>query len=69
YHPYFRPNESGNKSDVRFAKITRIDGSGLTIEPQSVFLIINALPFAPELLYPGEEKGQTHSGELEYDKN
>ncbi|MGP2569562.1 glycoside hydrolase family 2 TIM barrel-domain containing protein [Ornithobacterium rhinotracheale] len=69
YHPYIRPQESGNKSDVRYAKITRNDGSGFTIEPQSVFLNINALPYAPEQLYPGEEKGQTHSGELEYDKN
>ncbi|QAR30704.1 DUF4981 domain-containing protein [Ornithobacterium rhinotracheale] len=69
YHPYIRPQESGNKSDVRYAKITRDDGSGFTIEPQSSFLNVNALPYAPEQLYPGEEKGQTHSGELEYDKN
>ncbi|WGU70485.1 hypothetical protein QIU18_14010 [Capnocytophaga canimorsus] len=32
YHPYLRPQESGNKTDVRYAKITRADGSGFRIQ-------------------------------------
>ncbi|MBV7441476.1 DUF4981 domain-containing protein [Weeksellaceae bacterium TAE3-ERU29] len=69
YHPYVRPQESGNKSDVRYAKITREDGTGFLIQSTDELLNVNALPYSPEQLFPGLEKQQTHSGELEYDKN
>ena len=69
YHPYIRPQESGNKTDVRYAKITRKDGSGFMIQSTDELLNVNALPYSPDQLFPGLEKHQTHSGELEYDKN
>lgn len=67
YHPYVRPQESGNKTQVRYAKLLRKDGSGILIQSEDTFLNINALPYSPASLYPGEEKQQTHSGELEKD--
>lgn len=68
YHPYVRPQESGNKTQVRYAKILRKDGSGILIQSESNLLNVNVLPYSPQSLYPGEEKTQTHSAELEKDK-
>lgn len=69
YYPYIRPQESGNKTDVRWAKLSRRDGSGWMIRFTDSLLNINALPYAPDQLYSGPEKQQAHSGELTYDKN
>ncbi len=69
YFPYIRPQESGNKTDIRWAKITRKDGTGFMVVATDTLLNINVLPYAPNELYPGFQKMQTHSGELEYDKN
>jgi beta-galactosidase len=68
YHPYVRPQESGNKTDVRWAKLTTASGYGFTIQFINDFLNVNALPYSPEQLYPGERKAQTHSFELEPDQ-
>ncbi|MDO5105210.1 glycoside hydrolase family 2 TIM barrel-domain containing protein [Capnocytophaga sp.] len=67
YHPYVRPQESGNKTQVRYAKLLRKDGSGILIQSEGQLLNINVLPYSPQSLYPGEEKKQTHSAELEKD--
>jgi beta-galactosidase len=69
YYPYIRPQESGNKTDVRWAKMTRKDGSGFLIAVTDSLLSINALPYSAEQLYSGPEKKQLHSGELVPDKN
>lgn len=68
YYPYIRPQESGNKTDVRWAKLIRNDGSGLMIQFVDSLIQVNALPYAPEQLATGSEKKQAHSGELEFDK-
>lgn len=68
YFPYIRPQESGNKTDVRWAKLTRTGGSGFMIQYVDSLIQINAIPYAPEQLTTGVEKKQAHSGELEYDK-
>lgn len=45
--PYIRPQECGNKTDVRFASLTQgIDGSGLRIEGDPTFEV-NTLPWTP----------------------
>ncbi len=67
YYPYIRPQESGNKTDIRWAKLTRKDGTGIMIAATDTLLNLNVLPYAPDQLYPGPEKLQTHSAELEYD--
>jgi beta-galactosidase len=69
YYPYVRPQESGNKTDVRWAKLTRKDGSGIMIAAVDTLLNINALPYSVEQLFSGPEKQQKHSGELEPDNN
>ncbi|PKV62947.1 beta-galactosidase [Pontibacter ramchanderi] len=69
YHPYARPQESGNKADVRWAKISRKDGSGIIIQYIDTLLNVSALPYSPNQLFPGFDKHQTHSGSLEPDKN
>ncbi|HCA81333.1 MAG TPA: beta-galactosidase [Bacteroidetes bacterium] len=68
YHPYVRPQESGNKTDVRWARLRRSDGSGFEIRFVDGLLNVNALPYSPEQLYPGETKKQTHSLELKPDE-
>ena len=71
YHPYVRPQESGNRTDVRWAKLLRKDGSGVMIGANETVLSVNALPFSPSQLDAGDvrEAVQTHSELLEPDKH
>ncbi|MCU0471419.1 MAG: beta-galactosidase small subunit [Arcicella sp.] len=64
YHPYVRPQESGNKADVRWATLTNSKGKGLMIAQDTDFLNVNALNHSQEDLDPAEEKAQYHSGDL-----
>ena len=71
YHPYVRPQESGNHTDVRWAKLTRKDGTGVLIGASETPLNIIALPYSPQQLDAGDDREavQTHSELLEKDKN
>ncbi|WP_316815831.1 glycoside hydrolase family 2 TIM barrel-domain containing protein [Pedobacter nyackensis] len=64
YFPYARPQESGNKTDVRWVAFTNKQGRGLRFEFADQLLSFNALPYAVEDLDPEAEKKQYHSGEL-----
>lgn len=64
YHPYIRPQESGNKCGIRRAGLRFPDGCGFEILAVDETVNITVLPYAPEQLYPGEIKTQMHSGEL-----
>ncbi len=64
YFPYARPQESGNKTDVRWVSFTNKQGKGLRFEFADQLLSFSALPYAIENLDPEEEKKQYHSGEL-----
>lgn len=44
--PYLRPQECGNKTDVRWAALTDSDGTGLLIKG-SPLIEVNALPYTP----------------------
>ncbi|BBI33026.1 glycoside hydrolase family 2 TIM barrel-domain containing protein [Cohnella abietis] len=44
--PYLRPQETGNKTEVRFATLTNKDGKGIRVEGAPVFEL-NALPYTP----------------------
>lgn len=68
YHPYVRPQESGNKTDVRWAELTNKRGRGIRIDFQKQLLNISVLPYAWWQLYPSSEKGQEHSELLVSDK-
>lgn len=64
YHKdYVRPQESGNKSDIRWVTLTDDQGNGLRISSDTL-LNFKALPYLDEDLDEGLEKHNHHSGEL-----
>lgn len=65
YFPYARPQESGNKTDVRWVKFTDKKGKGVQIEAIGSYFNFNALPYSLDDLDPEVNKKQYHSGELE----
>ncbi|MRV71591.1 DUF4981 domain-containing protein [Duganella sp. FT92W] len=62
YHDYIRPQESGNKTDVRWIALTNSDGHGLKVTGNKP-LSVNALAFPYEDLYP-RAKGEWKSSEI-----
>lgn len=64
FHPYIRPQETANKTDVRWMAVHDERGTGLLFAGREL-LNGAALHYLPEDLYPGLEKGQTHASELE----
>ena len=63
YYPYIRPQESGNKTDVRYWKQIDRSGRGFEIRSDKPFQA-SALPYLTADLDDGVEKHQRHSGEL-----
>ncbi|RPH32740.1 MAG: DUF4981 domain-containing protein [Bacteroidales bacterium] len=63
YYPYARPQESGNKSDVRWVTLTDAKGNGIMVQCL-IPLNFSALPYSMDDLDPEAEKKQYHSGEL-----
>jgi len=63
FHPYLRPQETGNRCDIRWLTLKDETGRGLRVEGQP-FFEYSALHFRVEDLDPGLEKGQTHAAEL-----
>jgi beta-galactosidase len=60
YHPYIRPQENGNKTDVRWVALTDSQGMGfLAVGKPS--LSVSALPFLNEDFDEGPEKAQRHT--------
>jgi len=62
-HPYVRPQESGNKSDVRWFTLTSSNGTGLKFS-SGASLNFTARPFLDGDLDDGIAKKQSHSGSL-----
>lgn len=60
---YVRPQETGNKTDVRWIKLTNGSGKGLMIEGDTV-LNVSVRHFLDEDLDDGIEKQNSHPGEL-----
>ena len=63
FYPYVRPQETGNKSDLRWWMLTDPDGRGIRITSDVLFNA-GALHFTSDDLDDGERKDQQHSGEL-----
>jgi beta-galactosidase len=63
YHPYVRPQESGNKTDIRWLSLRNDGGVGLLVVGEPL-LSGSALHHTQEDLDDGPEKDQRHSGEL-----
>lgn len=62
-HPYYRPQESGNKTDTRWLKLLNKEGKGVEIiglQPLSVSATNNL----PEDLDPGLTKKQQHASDV-----
>lgn len=64
YFSYARPQESGNKTEVRWLTMTNGRGKGLRFEMADTLLSFSALPYSMNDLDPEMEKKQYHSGEL-----
>lgn len=64
YYPYARPQESGNKTDVRWLRLTDDKGRGLEITALDSLFSFSALPYNHDDLDPQVTKAQFHSGEL-----
>lgn len=64
YFPYARPQESGNKSEVRWVSFTNKNGKGIKISMADSLLSFSALPYSLDDLDPAPDKKQYHSGEL-----
>ncbi|MGS2763568.1 glycoside hydrolase family 2 TIM barrel-domain containing protein [Sinomicrobium sp. M5D2P9] len=63
YHPYVRPQDSGNKTDVRYATLRNGKGVSLRIAGDAP-VHFSTLHYSTEDLDGGMEKAQMHSGEL-----
>ncbi|HTG55555.1 MAG TPA: beta-galactosidase small subunit, partial [Niabella sp.] len=64
YFAYARPQESGNKTDVRWFTLTNGKGRGIRVDFADSLLSFAALPYSIDDLDPAAEKHQYHSGEL-----
>lgn len=63
YYSYIRPQESGYKTDLRWWKLTDIDGRGLLVRSNVPFGA-SAVNYLQDDLDDGPVKDQRHSGEL-----
>ncbi len=64
YFPYIRPQETGNKLEVRWVSLTKEDGSGIKFLSEKPFSV-SALNFSEDDLSSGEERTQHHAGEID----
>jgi len=63
YFPYIRPQETGNKIDVRWVELTTQEGHGIKVFGEEL-LQISALNFSRDDLDSGKKKTQQHAGEM-----
>ena len=64
FYPYIRPQENGNKTDIRYWKITNNTGKGIQVVAEQSFSA-SALHYTIESLDEGMTKHQMHSHEIE----
>ena len=67
FYPYIRPQESGNKTDVRWATLCDSEGSGLKVIGMQP-LNVSALDVSQESLDPGASKRQRHLNDVVQDQ-
>jgi beta-galactosidase len=63
YFPYIRPQENGNKTDVRWWRVTNADGMGLEFRSDAP-LSMSSLNYATADLDEGPNKHNVHAGDL-----
>ena len=64
FYPYIRPQENGNKTDIRYWKMINEKGKGIKIVAEQPFSA-SALHYTIEQLDEGMTKHQMHSHEIE----
>lgn len=64
FHGYVRPQETGTKTDIRWWKLTDVAGRGVMFIADAPFSA-SALHYRISSLDDGNDKRQSHSGELE----
>jgi beta-galactosidase len=60
YHPYIRPQENGNKTDVRWISLTNNEGMGFLAVGEP-YLSVSAQHFLNKDFDPGPDKAQRHT--------
>ncbi|MDT0675876.1 glycoside hydrolase family 2 TIM barrel-domain containing protein [Autumnicola musiva] len=65
YHPYIRPQESGNRTDTRWLQIIDSRGNGFRVVMDGEMFNFSVIPYSWDQLYPSAEKSQQHSRLLE----
>ena len=63
YYPYIRPQENGNKTDVRWWRVTNADGLGLEFYGDAP-LSMSSLNYSTADLDEGPQKHNVHAGDL-----
>jgi beta-galactosidase len=63
YHPYIRPQENGNKTDVRWVALTKGEGTGLLAVGMPL-ISTAASRFLPDDYEYGPEKNQRHPTDM-----
>lgn len=63
FYPYIQPQETGNKTDVRWAMLTDNSGTGIRVVGMQP-LNVSALDVLPEDLDPGISKKQMHNSDV-----
>lgn len=61
YYPYARPQETGNKTDVRWLSLSDSEGTEVEITGVSQPIAFSALHYAPEDLDPGLTRKMQHT--------
>ena len=64
YFPYIRPQENGNKTDVRWWRVTNAEGKGLEFR-SDVPLSMSSLNYTTADLDEGPNKHNMHAGDLD----
>lgn len=68
FYPYIRPQETGNKTDVRWASLTDDKGFGLKVSGMQT-LNVSALDVTPDDLDPGMKKSQMHNSDVRHNRH
>lgn len=63
YYPYIRPQENGNKTDIRWWRLTDKDGRGLQVTSSEPFSA-SALHYTTDDLDDGSDKDQRHAADI-----
>ena len=68
FFPYVRPQESGNRSDVRWVKLTDAEGLGIAVVAREQPLNFTATDIQMETVDPGLSKSQRHIDDIHRDR-